>query len=186
MISVTELRAGTGFVLDSKPYRVIQYKHIKMGRGTANIRVKVKNLLNSAIEEKTFISGARVEPLELEFKEFQFLYKDGQNYYFADPKTFEQFSLTHDAIREKGRYLKEGQEVRILLWENRLLDIELPISLVFTVIQTAPGVKGNSVVSSFKPAVLENGMTVKVPLFINAGDKIKVDTRTGEYIERAK
>lgn len=186
MISVTELRAGTAFELDGAPYRVLEYKHTKMGRGTANIRIKAKNLLTGAVGEKNFVSGAKVQEVELELKTYQYLYQDGENYFFADPRTFDQVSLAKSVVGDKGKYLREGGEVKILLWANRLLDLDLPVSMIFTVAQTAPGVRGNSVVASFKPATFDNGLSIKVPLFINEGDKIKVDTRTGEYLERVK
>jgi len=186
MISVTELRAGRTFQINGVPYQVMEYKHTKMGRGTANIKLKTKNLKTGAVTEKTFISGARVEPIQTEVKSLQYLYQEGDNFHFMDPRSFAQFSFQRAALAGKEKFLKEGEEVKILFWDDQPLTIELPNSLVFEVVQTSPGIKGDSVTASFKPATLDNGLAVRVPLFINVGDKIKVDTRTGEYIEKAR
>jgi len=185
MISVTELRAGRTFEIDGVPFEVVEYKHTKMGRGTASIKVKIRNLQSGAVIHKTFISGARVEPIDLETKLSQYLYQQGDKFYFMNPQTFEQFHLPESIMGGKERFLKEQQEVKILFWEEKPLGLELPLSLVFEVIETDPGIKGNSVNSSYKPATLNNGLLTQVPLFINTGDKIKVDTRTGgTYVER--
>ena len=194
MISVTELRAGRAFQIDGIPYQVIEYKHTKMGRGTANIRVKVRNLYDGTIVQKTFISGAKVEPIETQTRIVQYLYQQEEEFYFIDPRTYEQFSLAKPIMGGKEKFLKEGEEVKILFWsfasaqdkEDIPLGIELPPKMEFIVAETGPGVKGDSVTASFKPATLDNGLVVRVPLFVNVGDKIKVDTRTGEYLERAK
>jgi len=184
MIPVTEMRAGRLFEEDGQPYLVLEYKHTKMGRGTANIRLKVKNLLNGAVVDKTFISGAKVRPVETETKKLQYLYRENDSYFFIDPQNFEQFTLSAKNLGGKEKFLKEEEVVKILFWQGQPLAIEMPITLVFTVAQTSPGIKGDSVSASYKPATLDNGLVVKVPLFINTGDKIKVDTRTGEYVER--
>jgi len=186
MISVTDLRAGRRFLLEGDPWQVIEYKHVKMGRGSATIKIKARNLKTGSVLEKSFINGARVEPVETENKTLQFLYHDKNDYFFADSKTFEQVGLNKEFLAGRENFLKEGTEVVVLFWEGQPLDIELPNSMVFAVAQTDPGVKGNSATNVFKPAVMENGLQVKVPLFVNIGDKIKVDTRSGEYLERAK
>jgi elongation factor P len=184
MIPVTEMRAGRLFEENGEPYQVLEYKHTKMGRGTANIKLKVKNLVSGAVVDKTFISGARVEPIETEVKTVQYVYREGDDYIFLDPQTFEQFNLSTKILAGKEKFLKEEETVKILFWQEKPLAVEMPIALIFTVTQTPPGVKGDSVSASFKPATLDNGLVVKVPLFINVGDKIKVDTRTGDYLER--
>jgi len=184
MISVTEMRAGRLFEENGEPYQVLEYKHTKMGRGTANIKLKTKNLITGAVTEKTFISGAKVELVETEVKMLQYLYRENEDYFFMDPQTFEQFNLEAKVLAGKEKFLKEEQTVKILFWREKPLSIELPITMVFTVTQAPPGIKGDSVNASFKPATLDNGLEVKVPLFVNVGDKIKVDTRTGEYVER--
>jgi elongation factor P len=185
MISVTELRSGKTFRDGGRPFLVLDYKHSKLGRGKANIRVKVRDLQTGAILEKTFISGARVEPIETQKKPRQYLYREGESFVFMDPVSFEQNIIPTKTLGEQAKLLKEGQDVSVLFWEEKPLLVELPVSLVFVIKETGPGVKGDTATRSFKPATLENGVVVKVPLFIKAGDKIKVDTRTGEYLERA-
>lgn len=186
MISVTELRAGTTFKVDNQLYQVIEYRHTKLGRGTANIKVKIRNLTSGAVVEKTFLSGNKVEPIDTMNKQLQFLYQNEENLHFMDPRSFEQFSLNKSILAEKCRYLKEGEEVKVLFYEEKPLSIELPISIIFEVVSAPPGVKGDTVSASTKPVTLDNDLVVRVPLFVNKGDKIKVDTRTGEYIERVK
>jgi elongation factor P len=186
MISVTELRAGKTFQIAGVPYQVIEYKHTKMGRGTATIRVKVRQLADGSVGEKTFGSGAKVEPIETQFKTVQYLYREGENFYFMDPASFEQFSLSKKVFWGKEKFLKGLQVYKILFWDEQPLAVEFPLFMIFEVIQTSPGVKGDSVTGSFKPATLDSGLVVRVPLFIKPGDKIKVDTRTEEYQERIK
>lgn len=184
MISVTELRAGVTYQEDGVLFQVLSYEHVKTGRGSANIKVKVKNLHNGSTVEKGYINGARVQDVMVLKKEVQFLYKDEQNAYFMDPVTYEQISMSLSKIPEH-MYLKEGETFIISFLESNPLSLLLPPKMVFTVVETPPGVKGNSATNVFKDAVLDNGMNVKVPLFVDAGDKIRVDTRTGEYSEKA-
>lgn len=184
MIPVTDLRAGKAFEVDGMPLIVIQYKHTKMGRGTASIKIKARNLKNGSIIEKTFISGAKVAPIETQLKKVQYLYQDEDDFCFMDPKTFNQFSLSSDLLDGQEKFLKEGEEFKILFWDDKPLSLELLTSMIFKIKETSPGVKGSSAVNSFKPAVLDNGLSLNVPLFINIGDKVKVDTRTGQYMER--
>jgi elongation factor P len=157
-----------------------------MGRGSATIKIKMKNLLTGAIIEKAFINSARVEEISLVRKPMQYLYKDGENYAFMDPKTYDQVSLDADVVAEQSAYLSEGVNVNILFWDERALWIELPPKMEFKVVETDPGVKGNSVSNLYKSAKLENGIDIKVPLFIEEGEKIVVDTRDGSYVERVK
>lgn len=184
MIPVTDLRSGQAFLSGDEPYQVLEYKHTQLARGTANIRVKVRHLETGNVVVKTFISGARVEPIDLQSRSLQYLYQDGESFYFMDDRTFEQFSLPVSLLEGKEKFLQEGSLVKVVFWEEKPLMVELPVSLTFEVKQTAPGVKGNTVSASFKPATLVNGLKVKVPLFIKAGDKIKVDTRSGEYLKK--
>ncbi len=184
MIPVTDLRAGKAFEVDEVPFLVLAYRHTKMGRGTASIKVKVRNLKNGSILEKTFISGAKVNPIETQLRSVQYLYREGNEFYFMNPQDFSQLSLSGDLLEGKEKFLKEGEKFKILFWDEKALSLELPIAMVFKVKETSPGVKGNSVTASFKQAVLDNDLSLNVPLFINVGDKVKVDTRTGEYLER--
>ena len=186
MISATELRNGATFRMDGQPYQVLEYKHTKLGRGTANIRVKVRNLATGGVVEKSFISDARVEELATQTRELQYLYKDGENAYFMDPRNFEQFSLPLPILDRQADFLKEGENVRVMFADDQPLSIQLPLAMIFTVTQAPPGVKGDSANASFKQVVLDNGLKTKVPLFVNEGDRVKIDTRTSAYLERIR
>lgn len=184
MIPVTNLRAGTCFTDGKDIFQVLSYEHQKLGRGTANIKLKTKNLKTGAITEKSFISGAKVEEAVLERREVQYLYKaPSSKFQFMDPKTFEQFELNGDKI-ESASFLKEGMMVEILFYKDEPLTIELPIKMEFIVAETGPSVRGNSATNIFKDAILENGLKIRVPLFVKVGDRVLVDTRTRQYQER--
>lgn len=186
MLNVTDLRAGTTFNLEGQAYVVLKYEHIKMGRGTASIKIKARNILTGAVVEKGFISGARVESIETSKKKFQYLYRDGDGIHFMDPKTFEQVDFPEDVLAGQKPYLKEGMMLDVLFLEDKPLSIELPSKMEFTIEETSPGVKGDTATNMYKLATLDNGVTLKVPLFIEQGEKIVVDTRTGDYVERVK
>jgi elongation factor P len=184
MISVTELRAGTVFEDQGNTYQVISYEHIKMGRGSATIRVKVKNIKTGNSLEKSFINGTKVKPVSVNKRDLQYLYKDDTNAYFMDPKTFEQISVSLE-LADGHIFLKEGESFNLSFLEDEPLSLNLPPKMEFKIEDTGPSVKGNSSTNVFKDAILENGFKTKVPLFINIGDKVIVDTRTGAYTERA-
>ena len=186
MISVTELRAGRTFKENGQPFLVLKYEHNKVGRGTANIKVKVKNLKTGAMVEKTFISGARVEEAIANKRKLQYLYSDQANFYFIDPKSFEQFSLPASLVGEQADFLQEEAIVDVLFVEEEPVSLELEPRIKFRIEETGPGLKGDSATNIFKPAILANGMKIKVPLFIKTGEEIWVDMKTREYVERAK
>jgi elongation factor P len=186
MVNVQDLRNGTAFLLDGQPYVCLKYEHIKMGRGSATIRIKAKNLISGATVEKSFINSARVEEINTARKPMQYSYRDGDRYVFLDPNTYEQVEMTEEDLGDTVKYLKENLSVNMFMWEDKPLWVELPPKLQFTIAQTDPGVKGNSVSNLYKDAVLDNGMRVRVPLFINEGERVMIDTRDGSYTERAK
>jgi len=186
MIPVTDLRTGVTFADNSQIYQVLSYEHIKMGRGSANIKVKVKNLRSGSVTEKSFISGAKVEPINLEKRKVQYLYSDNQGGHFMDSQTFEQFRLGKEKLGGQAKFLKEGMEVSLLAFGGEHLWLDLPIKMDFKIAQTDPGFRGDSVSNIYKDAVLENGVKIKVPLFIKIGEMVRVDTRTGEYVERVR
>lgn len=185
MIVVTELRAGTIFEDNGNLLQVLSYEHIKMGRGSANIKVKVKNLRSGTTIEKSFINGAKVNDVQVFKRDLQYLYKDAERAYFMNPQTFEQIDIPLNLMGNDVYFLKEGENFNISFLGDEALSVNLPPKLVFKVTETAPGVKGNSATNVFKDAILENGLTVKVPPFIKIGDKVRVDTRTGAYTEKA-
>ena len=184
MISVTELRAGTTYEEGGQLLVVLSYEHIKMGRGSANIKVKVRNIKTGATLEKSYINGARVNNISLLKKELQYLYKDDDSCYFMDPASYEQISISLNKISDH-QYLKEGELFVVSFLQDDPLSVLLPPKMVYKVVETAPGAKGNSATNVFKDAVLENGIRTKVPLFINTGESIRIDTRTGAYTEKA-
>lgn len=186
MINATDLKNGTTFLSNGKPYQVIKYSLIKMGRGGAVVKVTARNLETGAIEERSFSSNVTLEEVNTYKKKLQFLYKDAVNSVFMDPKTYEQVEIPLSLLGESLSFLIEGEAVDVLFWDERALSIELPAKITMKVVECDPGVKGNSATNIYKPAILENGLRMKVPLFINTGDSVKVDTRTGQYIERAK
>lgn len=186
MINVNDLRSGATFQEDNNLFEVIEYSHTKMGRGTATIRVKVRNLKTGSTTEKTFISGARVEEAELDKKSGQFLYKDSTNATFMDPVSFDQFNVDNKILAGDEKYFQEGKTYSLLIFKDQVLKIDLPRTVELKVVESPPGVRGDTVSNVFKNATLENGTVASVPLFINEGDIVKIDTRSGEYIERVK
>ena len=185
-INVTDLKGGVAFLHYGKPYQVVKYNLIKLGRGSATVRVTARNLETGGTEEIAYQSNTSVEEANTEKRKLQYLYKDGSGAYFMDPATFEQIEIPLAVLGGQISYIKEGESVSVLFWEDKALSFDLPPKVVLKVIETDPGVKGNSASNIYKTAVLENGIKTKVPLFINAGEDIRVDTRTGEYVERAK
>ncbi len=191
MIEVTQLRAGTVFEdpsagSGSGPWAVLKYEHVKMGRGTATIKIKIRNLKTGTIVDRSFINGARVSDVALEKRRGQFLYREGENLVFMDPQTYEQFDVAGDLVREQAQFLKEGTEVDLKFYDGEALSIALPLKMKFKITETEPGFKGNSVSNIFKDAVIETGAHIKVPLFVENGEEVIVNTETGEYVERAK
>ena len=184
MISVTDLKQGIAYEEDGQVLQVLSYEHIKMGRGSANIKVKVRNLISGSTLEKSYINGANVKDIFLESRQLQFLYKDNEKAFFMDPRSYEQVevSLLHLSGHE---YLIEGNEAIVQIYNGEALSLQLPPKVSLKVTDTAPGVKGNSASNVYKEATLENGMSVRVPLFINTGDSVVVDTRDGSYTKRA-
>jgi len=186
MINVNDLRAGANFQETNNIFEVLSYSHTKMGRGTATIRIKTRNLRTGALTEKTFISGAKVEDVDLDKRNGQFLYADTFSANFMDPSTFEQFSVPLKVLSGSEKYLQEGKDYSLLAFGNEVLKVDLPRTVELKVEETPPGVRGDTVSNVYKVAKLENKLEIKVPLFINEGDTVKVDTRSGEYIERIK
>lgn len=184
-MNATDLKNGTTFLSNGDPYKVLKYSLIKMGRGGATVRVNAKNLITGTTGDKTFSSNVKVEEVSTSKKKLQYLYKDGSNAVFLDPSSFEQVEIPLKVIKDELVYIKEGDLVTLLFWEDRALSADIPPNVVLKVADTDPGVKGNSTSNVYKSAKLENGLVIKVPLFVKSGESIRVDTRTGEYVERA-
>lgn len=182
--ATAQFRKGLKIEMDGEPFVITDFQHVKPGKGGAFVRTKMKSLITGNTLDKTFRSGEKVDVPDLEEKKMSFLYKDEEGYCFMDTQTYEQMTLTEDQIEDALGYLKENVEVEVLLHNGSPIGIELPMFLALQIVETDPGVKGNTVSGGSKPAKLETGLTIQVPLFVNSGETVKVDTRTGQYIER--
>lgn len=186
MYGPTDLKKGTVIQLDGQPFRVTDYGQKVMGRGGSIVNVKLKNLVTGAVIPKTFKGQEKIEPAEVTNRTVQYLYADGQDFHFMDPESFEQFQLPEDDMEDAGDYLKEGDEVQLQFFGDKVINVELPKSLYLSVTYTEDVVKGDTTSNVLKDATLETGKVIKVPAFIKTGDVLKVDTRDGSYIERKK
>ncbi len=184
MISVTELRKGVTFELDGEIYKVLSYQHHKPGRGGAIIRTKLRNLRSGATIDRTFASGDRVQDIRLDHRKVQYLYNDGQFYHFMDTDTYEQPVLSAETLGDAVNYLVDNLTLELVFYEQEPIDVELPITVDMRVAKTEAAIKGDTATGATKDATLETGLVVKVPLFVETGDVIRVDTRTGEYLTR--
>jgi len=184
MIDTGDVRKGITLDIDGKLVKVIDFSHNKQGRGSAQLRMTLRDLRTGSNTQMTVMAGTKFNLVRLERQHVQFLYSDGDHFHFMDTDTFEQFVLDRSAVQEAEPYLKENDVIDLLSYNGEPIDVELPTSVVLTVTQTDPGFKGDTATGGNKPATLETGLTVNVPLFVNEGDSLKIDTRTGEYIER--
>jgi elongation factor P len=184
MYATTDFRKGLKIEVDSIPYEIIEFQHFKPGKGGAMVRTKLRNILTGRVQDITFRSGDKVGRPDLESREMQFLYREGEDLLFMDMTSYEQTRLGGENTGGKAGFLKDGQECRVLLYKGRALDIDIPVSLALEVKETEPGAKGDTVSNVTKPATLETGLVIQVPLFVNAGDRVKVDTRSKEYLGR--
>ena len=184
MYSTTDFRKGLKIEIDGTPFEIIEFQHFKPGKGGAMVRTKLRNILNGRVLDNTFRSGEKVERPNLESRDMQFLYHEGEQLVFMDMTTYDQMHMDAEATDGKANYLKDGQECRVLLYNEKPLDIEIPASLVLEVTETEPCAKGDTVSNVTKPATLETGVVIQVPIFVNIGDRVKVDTRTNGYLGR--
>ena len=184
MYSTADFRKGLKIEIDGTPFEIIEFQHFKPGKGGAMVRTKLRNILNGRVLDNTFRSGEKVERPNLESRDMQFLYHEGEQLVFMDMTTYDQMHMDAEATDGKANYLKDGQECRVLLYNEKPLDIEIPASLVLEVTETEPGAKGDTVSNVTKPATLETGVVIQVPIFVNIGDRVKVDTRTNGYLGR--
>ena len=184
MLATSDFKKGKKIEIDGAPCEILECSHYKPGKGGAFMRTKYRNLLTGSVVEQNFRSGLKFPKPDLEVREMQYLYNEGDSFAFMDMTTFEQISVAHDVVGDKGGYLKEAQAYKVMLHQGRPLDLEMSGSVVLEVTMTDPGVKGDTVTGASKPATLETGVVVNVPLFIEIGTKIKVNTETGEYLGR--
>lgn len=184
MIDVNELRKGVTFELDGQLFKVLDYSHSKPGRGSATIRVKARNLLTGANIEKTFNSGQSVQDVRLDYRNARYLYSDGEFYNFMDNETFEQPAIKGDLLGDDAMYLSEGLEVKLTFYKGNAIDVEFPTSVELEVTEAEMAIRGDTATGVTKKVRVQTGLQVQVPNFINVGDTIRVDTRTGEYVTR--
>lgn len=182
--STAQFRKGLKIEIDGEPFVIVEFQHVKPGKGGAFVRTKFKSLITGNVQDKTFRSGEKVDVPDLEERKMSYLYKDESGYCFMDTETYEQMTLNEDHIGDALGYLKENVETKVLLHNGKPIGVEVPMFMELEIIETDPGVKGNTVSGGSKPAKLETGVVIQVPLFVNTGEIVKVDTRTGEYIER--
>ena len=183
-VSTAEFKPGLTIELDGQVYQIVTSEHYKPGKGQAVIRTKLRDVRTGNVYEKTFRSGEKVETARVERKRMQFLYTDGSSYYLMDNQSYDQFELTGEQVGESAQWLKEGEDVDVTLHEGQLLGLEPQKHVERKVERTDPGIRGDTATGGTKPAVIEGGVTIQVPLFVNVGERIKVNTQTGEYITR--
>ena len=184
MISAGDFRNGATFEMDGKVYRVVEFQHVKPGKGAAFVRTKLKDVMSGNVLEKTFNPTEKVQEAQIDRKDMQYLYNDGDIYYFMDNTTYEQLPLTKDDLGDTLNYLIDNMEVKVLSFKGKVFGVEPPLFVELEITYTEPGFKGDTSTGATKPATTQTGYEVRVPLFVNIGDKIRIDTRTGEYMER--
>ena len=186
MISTNQFKNGTHIEVDGKVFKVVEFQHVKPGKGGAFVRTKLKRVDDGAVIDKTFRAGEKFRPVRTETRRMQFLYSDGSEAHFMDTSNYEQIAIPEESVKDPLRWVPPNQEIDLLYVDEKPADVQVPASVELSVTQTDPGVRGDTASGGGdKPATLETGVTVKVPLFVNEGDRIKVDTRSGEYMSRA-
>lgn len=184
MIMAGDFRNGTTFEMDNQVYRVVEFQHVKPGKGSAFVRTKLKNVMNGSVLERTFNPSEKYENAQVERKEMQYLYEDSGLYYFMDVESYEQIPLNKGELGDALQFVKENMNVKILLYKGNVFGVEPPTFVELEVVETEPGFKGDTATGANKPAIVETGAKVNVPLFVSQGDIIRIDTRNGEYMER--
>ena len=185
MVTAGDFRNGVTFEMDGNVYSIIEFQHVKPGKGAAFVRTKIRNVISGAVTEKTFNPNDKYPTAFIERKDMEYLYNDGDLYYFMDSETYEQLPISPNVLGDNFRFVKENMVCKVLSYKGNVFGIEPPNFVELQVAETEPGVKGDTATNVTKPATLETGAEIKVPIFINEGEMIRVDTRTGEYMERA-
>ena len=186
MISTVDFRNGVRLMVEGEPFYIVEFQHVKPGKGGAFVRTKLKSYLSGNVLDRTFRSGERFEEPDLEERNMQFLYATGESYTFMDTESYEQLSFDKGALGDNADLLKENMVVKILVYEHRPIDVELPNFIELKVVDAEPGVRGDTASGGNKPAIVETGATIKVPLYLEVGTVIKIDTRTRSYVERVR
>ncbi len=184
MIATNEFKRGMKLEIDNDPYEIVDYDHVRPGKGQAFVRVKLKNLKTGNVVEKTYKSGIKLDKADIEERVMQYLYKDSEGYHFMDTSNYDQFSIDADIMGDAAKYIQEEKNVSVMLYNGMPIGVELPNFVELKIVETEPGFKGDTAATGSKPATLETGAIVQVPFFIKEGETIRIDTRTGEYVER--
>jgi elongation factor P len=185
MISTNEFKTNLTVTIDGDAWQVVEFQHVKPGKGAAFVRAKMRNLCTGSVVERTFNAGERLPEAHIDRRDMQYLYLDGEKYVFMDNENYEQMELDKTQLGNGVNFLKENMEVKVIIYEGRVLGVELPNTVELTVVKTDPGIRGDTATGGSKPATMDTGYVVKVPLFINEGDVLQIDTRSGDYISRA-
>ncbi|MBI2874170.1 MAG: elongation factor P [Firmicutes bacterium] len=185
MISTNDLRTGVVIVLEGELYSVVEFQHVKRGRGGAFVRARLKNIKTGQVHERTMNAGENVPKAHLDRREVQFLYRSGDENVFMDMETYEQIPLHTDQLADATKYLKENMNLHFVFFQDKIVGVEPPFTVELEITKTDPGIRGDTATGGSKPATLETGLVIQVPLFVNEGDVVRVDTRTGHYLERA-
>lgn len=184
MALTSEFRKGLRILLDNEPFVIVDFQHVKPGKGGAFVRTRIKSLVSGNVLDRTFRSGDKVELPELEEAQMQFLYKEGDKYHFMDTRSYDQIYIDEKNLGDARNYIKEGLNIEVLIYKGNPIDVEIQNFVELRIVQTEPGMRGDTAQNATKPAVLETGYTIQVPLFVEEGEVVKIDTRTGQYIER--
>lgn len=184
MISSNDFRTGTTIEINGDVFQVIDFQHVKPGKGAAFVRTKLKNIRTGGVVERTFNAGEKVPKARVDYRQMQYLYNDGESYNFMDNESYEQIALTADQLGDAVKWLKDNMVISVILFQEKTIGLELPNFVELEVTETAPGIKGDTASGGTKPAVVETGATVNVPFFVNVGDIIQIDTRSGDYMKR--
>lgn len=185
MISTSDFRTGTTVTIDGDAWQVIDFQHVKPGKGAAFVRAKIRNLCSGAVIERTFNPADKMPKAHIVRREVEYLYENDGLYTFMDLETFEQSELTKETLGSALNFIKENNKIAIQVYNDKIIGLDLPVAVELTVVETDPGIRGDTATGGTKPATMDTGYVVKVPLFINVGDVLRIDTRTGEYLERA-
>lgn len=185
MISCSDFRTGATIEIDNNVWQIVDFQHVKPGKGAAFVRTKMKNVRSGAVVERTFNPNEKFPKARIETSKMQYLYENDGLYNFMDNETYEQSELTAEQLGDAVKYLKENMEINIMFFQGTVMGVDLPTAVELTVVETDPGIRGDTATGGTKPAKMETGCVVRVPLFINIGDVLRIDTRTGDYLERA-
>jgi len=185
MISTNDFKTGVTIQLDNDVFSVVDFQHVKPGKGSAFVRTKLKNVRTGGVVERTFNAGEKLPKAHVERREMQYLYNDGETYNLMDTENYEQITISKEQLGDVVKYLKENTNVHVLLYQGNIIGVEMPNSVELEVVETAPGIKGDTASGGSKPATMETGAVVQVPFFIEVGDILQIDTRTGQYLKRA-